>query len=201
VTNKSVSDLELSCAFIADSASISSGVKRAKSSFAFEEKWRSLLCRERNTLRSKSALGKLYQHWESPASLCRLRAVHRQQRVGRQWIYHRGTPHRVTKSLSVRRKFLTSPWQRSISLTKNAPGPTSLVNKLHGAADAAAEAAEAAEVAEAASEAAEAAEGAEAAEAEAAVLARRPDALVTAGLALTVQSPLTYKGELWRAAE
>jgi len=37
VTSKSVSDLELNCAFNADLLTYLLGVKRAKSSFAFEE--------------------------------------------------------------------------------------------------------------------------------------------------------------------
>ena len=35
--------------------------------------------------------------------------------------YHRGTPDRVTKSLSLRRKSLTSVWRRSMSSTMKTP--------------------------------------------------------------------------------
>ena len=124
------------------------------------EVWRTLW-RARSTFQSVRVEVKPYQYWEQLVCVCRWWAAHRQHPLGRQRVYRPWTPHRVTKSLSVKKKSRTSAWRRSMSSTRKTPehpGPTYslLPEEVADAVAAADEAADAAAVAEAA-EAAEAA--------------------------------------------
>ena len=104
-------------------------------------------CQRRSKLRNESIGRAQYPCWGRPGYHCRWRAAHPRQPRDRQRIYRRKTPERVTTSLSVRRKSLTSAWRRSMSSTRKMPeypGPT--YNLPTG------EAAEAAEAAAAATE-------------------------------------------------
>jgi len=76
-----------------------------------------------------------------------LRAAHLREPVGQQRTWRRGTPRRVTKSLSVRRKSLTSAWRRSMSSTRRTPEHPKLAKNLPGGEAAGAVAGEAAEAA------------------------------------------------------
>jgi hypothetical protein len=82
---------------------------------------RALLWRTRSKLRGESVGGQPCRHWGSPGCLCRWQAVHPPQLAVRQQISLRGTLQRVTKSFSVRRKSLTSAWQRSTFSTRKTP--------------------------------------------------------------------------------
>jgi hypothetical protein len=79
---------------------------------------RALPWRTRSKRRSESVGGQPYRHWDLPGYRCRWRAERPRQLVVRQWIFRRKAPQRITKSLSVRRKSLTSAWQRSMSSTR-----------------------------------------------------------------------------------
>ena len=121
---------------------------------------RTAIWRKRNTLRNVRLEAKPYQCWELPACVCRWRAAHPHQPLGRQRVCQPWTPHRATKSLSVKKKSRTSAWRRSMSSTRKTPehpGPTYSLSE--EVADAVAAADEAADEA-AAAEAAEAAEAA-----------------------------------------
>jgi hypothetical protein len=82
---------------------------------------RALPWRTRSKLRSESVGGLPYRHWGSPGYLCRWQAVHPPRLAVRQQISRRVTLQHVTKSLSVRRKSLTSAWRRSMSSTGKTP--------------------------------------------------------------------------------
>ena len=105
---------------------------------------------------------------ESSACLWRWRAVHPQQeRLDLHRMYRYGMLHRAHKSLSLKRKSLTSAWGRSLFSTRKPPEHLGSVYNLPN------EVAEVAEAAEAALEVAEPAELAGAAEAAAVAAAFR----------------------------
>ncbi len=119
-------------------------------------------CHVGSSLRSERAGRKSYLCWEPSACLCRWRAAHPQRPRCRHRICRGGT-HRVTESLSVRRRSPTSAWARSMFSTRKTPARPASAKRLPELAEAA-EAAADAEAAEVAAEAAAAAEAAQAAE-------------------------------------
>ena len=149
---------------------------------------RALPWRTRSKRRSESVEGQPYRHWGWPGYLCRWRAERPRQLTVRQRIFRRWIPQRITKSRSVRRKSLTSAWQRSMSSTRKMPEHPSeakgynlqlaaveAAGAVGAGAVASAEAAEAAEVVwEAAEAAAAAVAGGGEEAAGAAVVAARP---------------------------
>jgi hypothetical protein len=70
-------------------------------------------CRTRSKFRSEKGGRARYRCWGPPGCRCRWRPAHPRQPLGRQ----------RTKSLSVRRKSLTSAWRRSMSSTKRTREP------------------------------------------------------------------------------
>jgi hypothetical protein len=148
---------------------------------------RALRWRTRSKRRSESVEGQPYRHWGWPGYLCRWRGERPRQLTVRQRIFRRRIPQRITKSRSVRKKSLTSAWQRSMSSTRKTPehpneakdsslqlAAVEAAGAVGAGVVAAAEAAEAAEVAWAAAGAAAAAVAGGGAEDGAAVAAARP---------------------------
>jgi hypothetical protein len=82
---------------------------------------RALPWRTRSKRRSESVGGQPYRRWGWPGYRCRWRAERPRQLAVRQRIFRRRIPQRITKSLSVRRKFLTSAWRRFMSSTRKTP--------------------------------------------------------------------------------
>jgi hypothetical protein len=82
---------------------------------------RALAWRKRSKRRSESVGGQPYRHWGWPGYRCRWRAAHPPRLAVQQRIFRRGIPQRVTKSLSVRRKSLTSAWRHFMSSTRKTP--------------------------------------------------------------------------------
>jgi hypothetical protein len=82
---------------------------------------RALLWRTRSKLRGESVGEQPCPHSGSPGCLCRWQAVQPPQLAVWQQISRRGTLQRVTKSLWVRRKSLTSAWRRSTFSTRKTP--------------------------------------------------------------------------------
>jgi hypothetical protein len=110
-------------------------------------------CPNRSRLQSESVGHAPYRCWGPPDCRYRWRVAHRREPVGRQRICRRRTPEWVTKSLSMRRRSLTSAWRRSMSSTRKTsehPGPTCNLPEKAAKAATPAEAAEAARAAEAA---------------------------------------------------
>jgi hypothetical protein len=113
-------------------------------------------CPTRRNPRSGSIEHALCRCWGPPGCHCRWRAAHPRQPRCPQRISRRRTPGSVPKSLSMRRKSLTSVWRRSMSSIRKMPEQPSPSYNLPEKAGAATPA----EAAEAATEAAEAATGA-----------------------------------------
>jgi hypothetical protein len=82
---------------------------------------RALAWRKRSKRRSESVGGQPYRRWGWPGYRCRWRAAHPPRLAVQQRIFRRGIPQRVTKSLSVRRKSLTSAWRHFMSSTRKTP--------------------------------------------------------------------------------
>jgi len=84
---------------------------------------RALPWRTRSRRRSESVEGRPCRHWGLPGFPCRWRAGRPPQLSVRPRIFRRRILRpRITKSLLVRRKSLTSAWRRSMSSTRKTPG-------------------------------------------------------------------------------
>ena len=96
-------------------------LRSTRRKFAVRGYWRTPVCRTQSARLSESVGDGSCSYWGSPGCPWRWRTERPQEPVGRGKIYLRVTPQRVTKSLSMRRKFLTSVWRRSMSSTRKIP--------------------------------------------------------------------------------
>src|ERR1700752_1923630 len=80
--------------------------------------WRKPLCRTQSTRLIESVGDEPYRYWGSPECPWRWLAARPLEPLRREQMHLRVTQQRVTKSLSMRRKSLTSVWRRSMSSTR-----------------------------------------------------------------------------------